>query len=70
MNKSYGYVIFPTVGKGGLIVGGSYGRGEVYEHGDFVGYTDIAQATVGAQAGGESFREVIAFQDKEALEGF
>ena len=70
MRDAYGYVIFPTVGKGGLIVGGAYGRGEVYEQGNFVGWADISQATVGAQVGGQSFTEVILFENKTALENF
>lgn len=70
LNKSYGYVVFPSVGKGGLIVGGAYGRGEVYEQGKLIGYADITQATVGLQAGGQSFAEVIAFEDKAALDRF
>ena len=28
--KAYGYAIFPTVGKGGIVVGGAYGEGRVY----------------------------------------
>ena len=70
MSNAYGYVVFPTVGKGGFIVGGSYGRGEVYEQGRMVGWADISQATVGAQVGGQSFSELILFQTKEALDNF
>lgn len=68
--KSYGYVIFPSVGKGGLIVGGAYGRGEVYEQGKLIGYADISQATIGLQAGGQAFTEIIAFENKAALDRF
>jgi len=70
LRNSYGYAIFPSVGKGGLIVGGGYGRGEVYEQGKFIGFADITQATVGLQAGGQSFSELIVFQNKEALDNF
>lgn len=68
--KSYGHVVFPSVGKGGLIVGGAYGRGEVYEQGKLIGYADITQATIGLQAGGQTFAEVIAFENKAALDRF
>lgn len=64
LRSSYGYAVFPTVGKGGYIVGGGYGRGIVYEQGAPVGYTDVTQASVGLQLGGQSFMQVIAF-DKE-----
>jgi lipid-binding SYLF domain-containing protein len=68
--RAYGYVIFPSVGKGGFIAGGAYGRGEVFQQGQFIGYADISQATIGAQAGGQSFSEAIAFQSPEALNLF
>jgi lipid-binding SYLF domain-containing protein len=70
LDKGTGYVIFPSVGKGGLIVGGSYGRGEVYEKGNMIGFADISQATVGLQAGGQSFSELIVFENQNALDRF
>jgi lipid-binding SYLF domain-containing protein len=70
LNNAYGYAIFPTIGKGGLVVGGAYGRGQVYERGRMIGYADLTQATFGLQAGGQSYSEIIAFQDKAALDKF
>ncbi len=68
--KSYGYAIFPSVGKGGVVIGGAYGRGEVYENGTRVGYCDMSQATIGAQLGGQSYIELIAFENKAAMDHF
>jgi lipid-binding SYLF domain-containing protein len=68
LKKSYAYVLFPSVGKGGFVVGGAYGRGEVYEQDKLIGYADITQATVGAQVGGQSFAELICFENKAALD--
>jgi lipid-binding SYLF domain-containing protein len=65
-----GYVVFPTVGKGAAGVGGAFGRGEVFEQGKFIGYADISQATIGAQLGGQSYAEVIAFERPWALDRF
>ncbi len=70
LDRAYGYAVFPTAGKGGLIVGGAYGHGEVFEQGMKIGYAEISQATIGAQIGGQSFTEVIAFENKNALEKF
>lgn len=70
LNNAYAYAVFPTVGSGGLVAGGSYGHGEVYQNGKLIGYADISQATVGAQVGGESFTEIIAFETPEALDQF
>jgi len=67
---SYGYVIFPNVGKGAVIVGGAGGNGTVYEKGKAIGTANLVQATVGAQVGGKAYREVIFFEDKAALDRF
>jgi lipid-binding SYLF domain-containing protein len=69
-NSSYGYVIFPNVGKGAAIVGGAGGHGTVYEKGKSIGTATMVQATVGAQVGGQAYREVIFFENKEALDRF
>src|SRR5688500_7922716 len=70
VDKAYGYAIFPRVGKGGLIAGGAYGRGVVYEQGRMIGYADLTQATIGLQAGGQAYSELILFQNKESLDRF
>ena len=69
-SDSYGYVIFPNVGKGGVIVGGASGNGTVYEKGKSIGTAKMVQATVGAQIGGKAYREVIFFENEAALERF
>ena len=69
-SNSYGYAVFPTIGKGGLIVGGSHGKGQVYEHGKLIGFTSTSEASVGLQAGGQSYSQVIFFENKEALQKF
>ena len=69
-NSSYGYVIFPKIGKGAIIIGGSGGNGVVYEKGKTIGTAKMAQLSVGAQIGGESYREIIFFENKEALDRF
>jgi len=67
---SVGYAVFPTVGKGGLIVGGAYGKGVLFEDGRAVGFCDLTQASVGAQIGGQAYSEIIFFQDEKALRSF
>jgi lipid-binding SYLF domain-containing protein len=70
LDDAYAYAVYPTVGKGGLIAGGAYGKGEVYEQGKMIGYSDLTQVTVGAQIGGQSYSEVVVFQNKAALDKF
>lgn len=69
-SNSEGYVIFPSVGKGGFIVGGAYGRGVVFEDGMHVGNASLKQLDVGLQAGGKSYSEIIFFETEEAFKKF
>jgi lipid-binding SYLF domain-containing protein len=70
ISSSYGYVIFPNVGKGAIGVGGASGGGTVFEKGAIVGKAQMTQVTVGFQFGGQAYREVIFFQDKATLDKF
>lgn len=67
---SYAFAVFPTVGKGGLGIGGAYGEGRVYEQGKYIGDTKMTQVSLGLQAGGQAFSQIIFFADKRALEEF
>jgi lipid-binding SYLF domain-containing protein len=67
---SYGYAVFPSVGKGGLVVGAAHGDGRVYANGKYIGNTAMTQVSVGFQAGGEAFRQIIFFENKAALDQF
>lgn len=68
--SAYGYAVFPTIGKGGLIVGGAHGTGHVYEKGKYIGNTSMTQLSVGFQAGGQAYSQIIFFEDKRALDEF
>src|SRR3954468_161254 len=70
LDKGAGYVVFPSVAKGGLGVGGAHGQGEVFEHGQRVGFADVTQASIGLQAGGQTFSEIIVFENSDALNKF
>lgn len=65
-----GYAVFPTVAKGGLGVGAAHGKGRVYVGGKHVGDTSLTQVSVGLQAGGQAYSEIIFFQDEMALKTF
>jgi lipid-binding SYLF domain-containing protein len=69
-SKSYGYAVFPTVGKGGLVVGAAHGSGRVYAAGKHVGDTSMTQVSVGFQAGGQAYSEIIFFEDKRSFDEF
>lgn len=69
-DNSYGYVIFPNVGKGAIGIGGAAGNGIVFEQGRMVGKAKMKQVSIGFQFGGQAYREVIFFENKEAIDRF
>jgi lipid-binding SYLF domain-containing protein len=69
-SNSYAYAVFPSVGSGALLVGGAFGKGRVYLHGHYVGDASMGQVSVGFQAGGKAYSEIIFFEDKRALDEF
>jgi len=69
-DDAYGYAVFPTIGKGGLGVGGSHGKGQVYSEGQVIGFTSTSDISIGLQAGGQAYSQIIFFQNAEALNKF
>jgi lipid-binding SYLF domain-containing protein len=69
-DSAYGYAVFPTIGKGGIGIGGAYGKGRVYEKGRHVGDASMAQVTVGFQLGGQAYSQIVFFQDQRAFREF
>ena len=67
---AYGYAVFPTIGKGGIGVGGAFGKGRVYEKGKYVGDASMSQVTVGFQLGGQAYSQIVFFQDQRAFKQF
>ena len=70
LNQYAGYAVFPDIGRGAVGIGGAYGKGVVYEHGNVVGYVDMTEGTLGWQLGGETFKEVLVFTDETAFHRF
>ncbi|MDI1325084.1 MAG: hypothetical protein PSV36_20255 [Algoriphagus sp.] len=69
-NDAYGYIILPNVGKGGLGVGAASGNGVAFEKGKMIGYAKMTQVTVGLQAGGQAYSEVVFFEDADSFGRF
>ena len=82
-DNAWGYAVYPTVGTGALIVGGAHGTGLVYKNitisalmhpyqakGKIVGRSTLSQGTIGLQAGGQAYSEIIFFKDKAAFDSF
>lgn len=69
-SKSYGYVIFPNVGKGGIGIGAAAGNGTVFEKGKMIGMARMTQVSIGLQLGGQKYREVVFFESAEQMKRF
>ena len=69
-SNAYGYALFPTIGKGGMGVGGAHGSGKVYAGGKHVGDTKMTQLSIGWQLGAQAYSQIIFFEDKRAFDDF
>jgi lipid-binding SYLF domain-containing protein len=68
LDQSVGYVVFPSVGSGGFIIGGGSGSGVLYENGAVTSFAEISQLSAGALAGGSTYSQVVVVRDRKALE--
>ncbi|RRJ83828.1 YSC84-related protein [Aestuariirhabdus litorea] len=69
-SSAHGYAVFPTIGKGGMFIGGAYGKGQVYRGGKVVGVTSVTDLSIGFQLGGQAYSQVIFFKDQRAFDAF
>jgi lipid-binding SYLF domain-containing protein len=69
-NKSVGVLVFPSVVKAGIGIGGEYGEGVLIRHGDVDGYYNLVSASFGFQLGVQSRSVIIMFMTQDALDGF
>jgi lipid-binding SYLF domain-containing protein len=69
-DKSYGYAVFPTIGKAAFGVGAGRGRGRVFAQGVHVGDSTVTKLSIGFQAGGQAYSQIIFFEDKRAFDEF
>ena len=69
-DDSAGYAVFPSVGKGGIIIGGAFGRGLVIVNERVDGFASLSQITIGIQLGGQNYSQFIFFKDQTALDHF
>jgi lipid-binding SYLF domain-containing protein len=68
--KAAGVLVFPSVLKAGIGLGGEYGEGVLIVHGNAAGYYNIISASFGFQLGVQSQSVIIMFVTEEALTQF
>jgi lipid-binding SYLF domain-containing protein len=69
-DSAYGYGIWPTIAKGGLGIGASTGKGRIYRQGNVVGTSRVSDVSIGLQAGGQAYSQVVFFEDERAFTDF
>ncbi len=68
--QAAGVLVFPTVYKAGIGIGGEYGEGALLTKNKIVGYYNTASASIGLQLGAQAKSVVIMFMTKNALASF
>ena len=70
IDASYGYAVFPSIGKAGLLVGGAHGKGAVYREGTMIGKSTMTQVSLGIQFGGQVYKQIVFFEDARSMREF
>ncbi len=69
-NKATAVLVFPTVVKAGIGIGGEYGEGVLHVRGRTAGYYNIISASVGFQLGAQARSVIVMFMTDTALANF
>ena len=70
LGQSYGYAVLPTIGKGGVGIGGAAGSGCVFANGKHTGDVSMGQVSIGWQLGGQAYSQLILFQNADIYKEF
>ena len=65
--KAVAVLVFPSITKGGFIVGGQYGVGALRKAGKTVGYFNTVAGSWGLQAGIQKYGYALFFMNKKAM---
>jgi len=70
LSQAYGYAVLPTIGKGGIGIGGAGGSGCVFAGGNHTGNVSMAQVTIGWQLGGQAYSQLVLFKNADVYKEF
>jgi lipid-binding SYLF domain-containing protein len=67
-SQASGVLVFPSIVKAGLGIGGQYGKGVLREKGKTTGYYESSAVSYGLQAGAQTFGYALFLMSPEAME--
>lgn len=70
VSKSLGILVFPSVIKAGIGIGGEYGEGALRINGKTVDYYNTATVSIGFQLGAQAKTVILLFMTNEVLSKF
>jgi hypothetical protein len=68
--SAYAYAVWRRIARGGLGIGAATGRGQVYVNGQVTGFARLVDISIGFQAGGQAYRQIIFFETQADYEEF
>jgi len=69
-DQAYAFILIPSVKKAATGIGGAFGKGLVFQKGHLVGMAKLRQVSIGLQLGGQSYTEVVFFENAAAYSRF
>ena len=70
LDQAAGALIFPSVKKAGIGIGGEYGEGALQVNGQSIAYYSTAAASIGFQLGAQARTQILLFMEQKALDKF
>lgn len=68
--KASGMLVFPSVIKAGIGIGGEFGEGALLVKGKTVAYYNVAAGSIGFQLGAQARSQIVLFMNDKVLDDF
>ena len=70
LGRAVGVLVFPSIKKAGIGIGGEYGEGALLAGGKTAAYYSTAAASIGFQLGAQARTQILLFMEQRALDSF
>jgi hypothetical protein len=66
-DHAYAMAVFPVVAKGAAGIGAAHGHGVVFKDGRAIATTELTQGTIGVQLGGQTYSQIVFFENEASF---